>query len=60
MQSLGKFVTRSLLKSSVNPALAQVAVRFNHHGDHGAFPYEVKARVQHPAPKFEGMSWNVD
>ena len=25
-----------------------------------AFNYEVKARVQKPAPHFEGMSWNVD
>ena len=24
------------------------------------FNYEVKARVQKPAPHFEGMSWNVD
>jgi len=24
------------------------------------FNYEVKARVQHPAPQFEGMAWNVN
>lgn len=24
------------------------------------YHYQVKARVQHPAPNFEGMSWNVD
>ena len=56
MQSLGKFVQKSLVKNMTSPAMSQLALRFNHHVYH----YEVKARVQHPAPRFEGMSWNVD
>lgn len=62
MQSLGKLLQRSLVqKAVVNPVFVQAAVRFNHHShEYGAFDYPVKARVQHPAPKFEGMSWHVD
>ena len=41
----------------MTPSMAQVAVRMNHHH---TYPYEVRARVQHPAPRFEGMAWNVD
>jgi len=68
MQSLGKLVQRTLLQKSVNPALSQFAVRFRHHDhhdhndecQHGAWNYPVKARVQHQAPHFEGMSWHMN
>ena len=39
-------------------------MRFSHSDPHegcpNAWAYAVKARVQHPAPRFEGMSWNVN
>ena len=63
MQSLGKAIQRSFLKKSVQPALSQFAVRFSHHEAEkcdNAWKYAVKARIQHPAPRFEGMSWTVD
>lgn len=62
MQSLGKLIQRSVVrKSAVNPVFVQAAVRFNHHTEEcSAYEYPIKARVQHPAPKFEGMSWYGD
>ncbi len=57
MQALALFRKNILAttKSSSSFLFAtQQAARF------ATFNYEVKARVQHPAPHFEGMSWNVD
>ena len=58
MQSLGKLVSRSLL---LRPA-ASVAFRCFSTGTacESAWAYPVKARIQHPAPKFEGMSFFKD
>lgn len=59
MQSLAKFMHKSsnlYMKSSMG-----ASVRFfSEGGCPNAWMYAVKARVQHPAPKFEGMSWHVD
>ncbi len=46
-------IATSKRSSSVLFAVTQAA-RFS------TFNYQVKARVQHPAPHFEGMSWNVN
>lgn len=51
MQTLGKFL---LFQKNTTAAAPQAARLFS------TFNYQVKARVQHPAPHFEGMSWNVD
>ena len=53
MQTLGKFLINTNKNSIATYALN--AMRFS-----STFHYQVKARVQHPAPHFEGMSWNVD
>lgn len=53
MQTLGKFLVNTNKNSIATNALN--AMRFS-----STFHYQVKARVQHPAPHFEGMSWNVD
>ena len=58
MQSFGKFLhlSKSVMSTATKNAFAvQQATRFS-----STFNYEVKARVQRPAPHFEGMSWNVD
>jgi peroxiredoxin len=57
MQSLNVFRRNLLATSKRSSSLlfaTQQAALFS------TFNYEVKARVQHPAPHFEGMSWNVD
>lgn len=62
MQSLGKLVQRSLFSQS-SSLLAVSSMRFSGHTAEcgaGAFSYAVKARVQHPAPHFEGMSFHTD
>ena len=53
MQTLGKLLSRSTPPTTSTFFMSQAA-RFS------TFNYEVKARVQRPAPHFEGMSWNVD
>lgn len=64
MQSLGKYVQRSALfmRAAKPQSLTPVAMRF--YGDEGSCPnaymYAIKARVQHPAPRFEAMSWHTD
>lgn len=64
MQSLAKLAQRSFLqKAAVKPAFLQASVRYISHDDlacPNAWAYAVKARVQHPAPKFEAMSWHTD
>lgn len=57
MQSLGKFLFQQRQVASKSALLfsATQAARFS-----ATYNYQVKARVQHPAPHFEGMSWNVD
>lgn len=57
MQAVGKFLAfqKSTLAAK-NPAqLLMNVARFS-----STYHYQVKARVQHPAPHFEGMSYNVD
>ena len=61
MQSLNKllvfqknFAAVAQRSSNAIFSVAQAA-RFS-----STFHYPVKARVQHPAPHFEGMSWNVN
>ncbi len=51
MQSLRKTMLKTFLNKSVSPAFAQFQM--------STFNYEVKARVAHPAPHFEGMAWDV-
>jgi peroxiredoxin (alkyl hydroperoxide reductase subunit C) len=56
MQSFGKFLLfqKSVIAPSKNAAqLIMNATRFS-----STFHYNVKARVQHPAPHFEGMTWS--
>lgn len=62
MQSLGKLAQRTLMRKTVNPVLSLAAMRFSHHTEacESNYPYPIKARIQYPAPKFEGMSWNKD
>ena len=56
MQSLGKFLSTSARLQAAKPhQLMMNLARFS-----ATYHYQVKARVQHPAPHFEGMSWNVD
>ena len=61
MQALNKitlfknnFAALAQMSSNTVFAVTQAA-RFS-----SVFHYPVKARVQHPAPQFEGMSWNVN
>ena len=58
MQALRLFqknVLANTKKSSNLFFAVSQAARFS-----ATFNYPVMARVQHPAPDFEGMSWNVD
>ena len=54
MQAFGKLLANQKSAQKGVFALQSVA-RFS-----STFNYQVKARVQHPAPHFEGMSYNVD
>jgi hypothetical protein len=61
MQALNKLTLfknnfAALAQKSSNSVFAVTqAARFS-----SVFQYPVKARVQQPAPQFEGMSWNVN
>jgi hypothetical protein len=45
----------------MNPVFAQAAVRFSTSTNGtGAWPYQVKARVQLPAPEFKGVAYVND
>ena len=58
MQSLGKLML--FQKSVATPKAASFVFSVQQAARFSTFNYPVKARVQLPAPHFEGMSWNVD
>ena len=54
MQAFGKFLVQTSQQRAKTSLLMNAARSFS------TYNYEVKARVQKPAPHFEGMSWYGD